>query len=179
MVLIALFAALDVVGAFFKIPFYPVPISLQSFFVVLSGVMLGPVPAFAATTVYMALGLCGLPVFAGGGGLQYIFQPSFGYALGFLAAAPLAGLIAGHARRPSFARCLLGTAAGSLVIYAVGIPYLAFILHFVAHASPAASHILTTGFLVFLPGDALKAIAAAALGNRVAALAVRPAAGYR
>lgn len=79
MMLTALFAALTAVGAFIKIPFYPVPLTLQTFFTMLAAMVLPPHWAAASQLLYLAVGLIGMPVFANGGGLAYVVQPTFGY----------------------------------------------------------------------------------------------------
>ena len=76
MILVSIFAALTAVGAFIKIPLPPVPFTLQVFFVILSGLLLGSRMGLASQIVYIALGLVGVPVFTEGGGLQYIFHPT-------------------------------------------------------------------------------------------------------
>lgn len=81
----SLFAALTAVGAFIRIPlsFYPVPFTLQTAFVFLAGLCMEPREAFFSQLAYVALGLVGLPVFSAGGGIQYIFNPTFGFLLAF------------------------------------------------------------------------------------------------
>lgn len=85
LILSALFAALTAAGSLLKIP---VPgttliITLQTFFVFMAGLMLEPRYALFSQLVYAAMGLIGLPVFSGGGGFGYIYQPSFGFIIGF------------------------------------------------------------------------------------------------
>ena len=76
--LAALFSALIAVGAFIKIPFFIVPITLQTLFVVLSGLVLERKFAVLSVIVYLMIGLAGFPVFANGGGINYIFSRTFG-----------------------------------------------------------------------------------------------------
>ena len=83
LVLCAMFVALIAVGAFIKIPVPVVPFTLQFLFTMLAGLLLGPVNGALAVVVYIVLGLIGLPIFTQGGGPGYIFQPSFGYIIGF------------------------------------------------------------------------------------------------
>ena len=91
--LVAVFAALLAASAFFKIPIPPVPITLQAQVVLLGGMLLGPVNGALAVGLYLLLGLIGLPIFAGGGGLGYVLQPTFGYLLGFVGGAVVCGLL--------------------------------------------------------------------------------------
>lgn len=139
----------------FRLPWTPVPITGQTFAVLLSGVVLGSRRAFAAQLLYLAEGASGLPFFAGGSaGLVSLLGPSGGYLLGFPFAALLTGFLAERAwdRRPltMFVTMLLG----STVIFAIGLAQLA---RFV----PAAQ-LLNAGLLPFIPGDLVKAALAAA-----------------
>lgn len=94
LMLAALFAALSIVGAYLRIPLPGgVPLTLQVFFVALCGLLLPPATALISQVLYLALGLIGLPVFSFGGGLQALAAPSFGYILGFAAAAFLISLL--------------------------------------------------------------------------------------
>lgn len=79
----SLFTALIAAGAFIKIPVPVVPFTLQFLFTTLAGLLLGAKRGFISVAAYMVLGLAGLPIFSAGGGFWYIFQPSFGYIIGF------------------------------------------------------------------------------------------------
>lgn len=83
LILCALFSALIAVGAFIRIPIPVVPFTLQFLFTMLAGLLIGGKLGFTSVTVYIAMGLLGLPVFADGGGLAYLLKPSFGYIIGF------------------------------------------------------------------------------------------------
>ena len=167
MILVALFAALTAAGAFIKIPVGPEPITLQFFFTALSGVLLGPYWGALSQLIYVVLGLIGVPVFTSGGGLLYIFNPGFGYLIGFIFAPFVIGKISGGTKAPAFFRTFLGCMLGILVIYAFGVPYMYMILKYVSHADITFSKTLAAGFLVFLPGDTLKSILVAYLGKRI------------
>ena len=81
MVLCAMFTALVAVGAFIQIPVpYMDYFTLQFFFVLLAGLILGGNKGAISVGCYVLLGLIGIPIFAAGGGIGYIFRPSFGYA---------------------------------------------------------------------------------------------------
>ena len=85
LVLCALFAALIAVGAFIKIPIPYIPLTLQTLFTMLAGLMLGGRLGAISVCVYVAIGLAGLPVFTQGGGQMYVLKPTFGYLIGFSA----------------------------------------------------------------------------------------------
>ena len=101
-VLIALGAASTAVGAFIAIPlpFSPVPIVLQNFFILLIALVLGPRMGTASVALYLLVGALGLPVFAGGkGGFAHFFGPTGGYLAGFLLSAWITGVLAGGGHR--------------------------------------------------------------------------------
>src|SRR5690606_41849153 len=100
MVLTSLFTALTAVGAFLSIPVGSVPITLQSLFVVLSGLLLGPKLGALSQLIYVLLGLSGVRIFAGfSGGPQTVFTPSFGFLIGFIFAAFIVGRIVHRDRK--------------------------------------------------------------------------------
>lgn len=78
---IALFSSLIAIGAFIKIPVGNVPFTLQPLFVMLSALVLDKKSAIYSVLIYIIIGLIGIPIFARGGGIGYIFQPTFGYLL--------------------------------------------------------------------------------------------------
>ena len=91
---IAVFVALIIVGAFVKFPIGIVPVSMQFAFCMFASLMLGGLDSFACVAIYIVMGLIGIPVFSAGGGFAYVLQPTFGYILGFLIAAPVGGFVA-------------------------------------------------------------------------------------
>lgn len=160
----ALLAALTAVGAHLRIPLPYVPITLQAAFACLAGLLLGPWRGGASQLVYVTAGLVGFPVFARGGGLHYVLEPSFGYLLGFIAGACICGLVAGPA--PGFRRALLAAWAGMLAIYTAGVVVLYLNLRFVAGSDPGITHILQLG-LSPLPKDLLAGLLAAWVAVRL------------
>ena len=108
-----LFTALIAVGAFIKIsiPVQPFPMNftLQFFFVLLAGLLLGGKQAFFCVLTYLAVGLAGVPVFAAGGGPAYLLRPTFGFLLGFAAAAWVTGTVYSRFKDRGFKICLLYT----------------------------------------------------------------------
>lgn len=158
-VLVALTVALTSAGAYIKIPVGPVPITLQTFFVLLSGAVLGPALGAVSMTAYIILGLVGLPVFAGGGGPQYIFSPTFGFLASFPFASAIVGLILPRdVRELKFHRALVAMLCGTVVVYLAGLPFLAFYMNVLQGKSLGLKAILMIGMLPFLPGDIAKVV---------------------
>ncbi|SDQ48182.1 biotin transporter BioY [Quadrisphaera sp. DSM 44207] len=158
----ALIAALGLPGAF-PVPGLPVPITLQTFGVMLAGALLGARRGALAVLVLLALVVAGLPLLAGGrGGLAVLAGPSAGYLLGWPVGAFVIGaLLARRPARGAFWWTLVACVVGGIgVVYAFGIPVLAARTD-VPLATAAA------GNAVFLPGDLLKAALAAAIAVAV------------
>src|SRR5665647_1501494 len=123
MILTALFAALTAIGALISIPIGPAPITMQLLFTVMSGIFLGANLGALSQILYVLMGLIGLPVFAGGsGGFSTIFNPTFGYLIGFIIAAYVIGKILERKEKPSFSKILITCLFGTLLIYAIGYP---------------------------------------------------------
>ena len=162
-----IFTALTAIGAFISLPIGPVPITLQSFFVILSGLLLGSKKALLSQISYILLGLAGLPIFAGfSGGFQYVFKPSFGFLLGFAAAAYIVGKIAEN-YKTSVKTITLSVIAGTIVVYAIGLPYMYYVLNIMLSSNLSIMKILELGMLLFIPGDILKAIIAVIIGRKL------------
>lgn len=155
MVKVSLFASLTAAGSFvcIPLPLNLVPITLQTFFTYLSGIVLGPVLGPLSQLIYILLGCLNLPVFAGGtAGLGILFGPTGGYLWGFLAASGIIGLVSRGQR--NIWRLTLALVLGTLVLYICGLVQLVL----VARLSPAQA--FWTGMAVFLPGDLVKIILA-------------------
>lgn len=153
----SLFAAFIAAGAYLAIPVGPVPVTLQTLFVLLSGLLLGSRWGAASVAVYLLAGIAGLPVFsAGTGGIGQIIGPKGGYLIGFLAAAYIIGLIrekTSGLSKPVFfdvAAMLCGTA----LIYLFGVVWLKTV------TGMGWGKSLSLGMYPFLPWDALKITAA-------------------
>lgn len=156
-------AILIVLGALFvaalaqvkiPLPFTPVPLTGQTFAVLLAGAVLGSNRAAASMALYIALGVSGLPVFAGGAsGMAYLSGPTLGYLIGFVLAAYVIGLLAERGLERSVRTSLIPFLAGTLIIYICGVTWLTILLGSLGKAVAA-------GLLPFLIGDTLKLIAA-------------------
>ncbi|NLP86050.1 biotin transporter BioY [Microbacterium sp. CFH 90308] len=147
-----------------EIPLWPVPITGQTLGVIVVGAALGAWRGAAALTTYMLAGLAGLPIFAGfTGTIAAVAKPSFGFVIGFIFAAFLAGWFAQRAwdRRPILA--FAGFAAASVVPFLFGIPYMAFILNVTLGLELSFAEILQAGLFPFIIGGLVKAALAAAI----------------
>jgi biotin transport system substrate-specific component len=149
-----------VASAWISVPFYPVPMTMQTLAVLLVGGLLGPRLGAAAVASYVALGLTGAPVFHSGlGGLAVIAGPTGGYLLGFVPAAFLMGLGSRGSFAPSTDRLGLlsrvvlltcGAVLAEIVIYALGVSWLALF------AGMDAQKAIAVGLVPFLLGDLVK-----------------------
>ena len=139
------------------LPFSPVPVTGQTFAVLLVGAALGRWRGAAAVITYIAEGAAGLPVFAGASaGPAVLIGPTGGYLLGFIPGAWLCGLLSEHGWDRRVGSTVLSMLLGNVVIFAVALPWL---VRFVG-----ASNVWTMGFWPFIPGDIVKiGLAAAAL----------------
>ncbi len=167
MILCALFAALIAVGAFIRIPVPLVPFTMQTFFVSLSGMLLGKKYGATSVLLYLFIGLVGLPVFTQGGGIGYVLKPSFGYLIGFVLGAFVTGLIARRVQQPSFKRLLVAAFAGLGVIYTCGTAYFYFLSNFYLGTPVGVWTALLYCFLVFIPGDGAMSVIAALVARRM------------
>ncbi len=170
MVGIAMSVALIAVGAFVKIPIGIVPVSMQMAFCILSALLLGPWDALVAVTIYLAMGLMGIPIFTAGGGFAYVFQPTFGYLAGYLLALPVCGVIARGVRSDApvkLRRLLLGAFAAMAIVYTFGVTYMYLMLNFYVGSHIALGKAWLTGSAVFLPTDIMWCVVGSLVAKRV------------
>ncbi|MBE3596675.1 MAG: biotin transporter BioY [Hydrogenibacillus sp.] len=138
-----------------------VPISFMPAISALSGILLGPKNGATAMFVYLIGGLIGLPIYAGGtGGPQYIFAPTFGFIIGFIVAAWLAGVIAARTNR--LTRLTAAAVLALVPLYAIGIVYMALISDFYLR-QPVSIGALTISMGPFMIKDVVENIGAGAL----------------
>ena len=157
----ALFVALIAMGAFIAIPVGPVPIVLQNMFVLLAGIILGPVWGLACVGIYLLIGLVGLPVFAGGtSGIGTLFGPTGGYLIAYLPAVFVTGTISKGLKK-SMTADVIAMITGSLIVYAIGVPWLKIAV------ALSWQKAIVLGMVPFLIGDGLKIAAAAFMAKKI------------
>ncbi len=150
----ALFCTLICVGSFIRIPMpNMMPVTLQTFFVLLAGLVLPLKASALATVTYMALGLIGLPIFLGGGGLGYVLMPNFGFIIGFIVSSVIMSVVAEKMKKRTFWQCFVISLLGIAIIYIIGILYFAFITNVYNNNNYSAIWFIQTVFLLFLPKE--------------------------
>ena len=120
---ISYFTMLTVIGALASYRCEPFPITLQAFFAVLSGLVLGGADGAASQILYIALGLAGLPVFAYGGGYKYVAEPTFGYLVGMAAGSFVAGISIRRFKTINAGKVFGAGLAGLTAVYLAGSVY--------------------------------------------------------
>jgi biotin transport system substrate-specific component len=160
-------AALILSGAVFTayaaqlvIPMWPVPITAQTLAVLLVGSVLGATRGAISLIAYFSMGAFGLPVFSAATSLS--FGPTFGYLVGFVAAAAVVGYLSERGWHKSVTGVLGSFAIANSVIYLFGLPWLAFVLGNLGAANDLSA-VAAAGLAPFIVGDVLKMILAAAL----------------
>ena len=162
-----LFTALIAVGAFIKVPVPVVPFTLQYLFTMLAGLLLGSKRGTISVVAYMILGLAGLPIFTEGGGLWYVFKPSFGYIIGFCLGTYVTGRIAEHLKKKTVFRYLLANLAGLMVVYACGMIYYYIVCNYVINTPIGIWPLILYCFLLAVPGDIALSILGAVVAKRI------------
>ncbi|MDD5496167.1 MAG: biotin transporter BioY [Candidatus Omnitrophica bacterium] len=157
------FMAATTLGAYVRIPLQgsPVPITLQTFFVILSGAVLGRRFGTYSQFGYVALGMSGLPLFQGvGAGMAYLMGPTGGYLMGFILASYLIGRMI-NTGGSGMKNIMISFIAGDLLIHSLGTLWLICIYRIdVARA-------LSIGMFAFIPGEIVKISAAAIIFSRI------------
>jgi len=160
--IVSLFSALIIAGTFIKITVVPpVPITLQTLFIYLAALLLGPVLGSLSVFVYLILGLAGLPVFTGGGGPAALLGPTGGFLMAMLPASAVIGIL-GHNRKQTFSlfRVIIALVVGTAIIYAGGVSWFA---HTTEHTIAESLKFTCYPFLI---GDAIKMVFATVLAKR-------------
>lgn len=149
-------SALMAVSAKIQVPMWPVPMTMQTFAVLVIAMSFGMRLGGSALLLYLAEGAVGLPVFASGGGLAYFAGPTAGYLAGFLVAAVLVGWLAEKGWDRNVVQTLIAMALGTIVIFGLGVAWLSI---FLGDADKA----IASGLTPFLVGAAVKIALAAAV----------------
>lgn len=163
MILISLFTALTIVGASLQVPLpmSPVPVTMQTLFVLLSGMLLGGYYGAIAQGLFLLAGLV-FPVYASRQiGMSAILHPSFGFVVGFVLAALAIGLLVRKIGKPTSLRLFALGLLGTLVIYAAGFVHVFFVLRWINGTVWAFGKALSVFMLPYVAGDLLKCAAAA------------------
>lgn len=152
-----------------EVPFFPVPMTMQTFAVLLVGLLFGARLGAAAVLVYLGEAAMGLPVLSGAANMAVLFAKpaTVGYLGGFVGAAFVAGLIA-ERTAGRFWGMAAAAIAGEVVLMAAGVAFLAYLI--------GAEKAVTFGFLPFVLGDVLKIVLAVAVARGVGRLSMPGAA---
>lgn len=158
LVLISLMVAVIVVSARLSLALGPIPITMQTLAVILTGLLLGPRIGWLVPTLYLSMGLIGFPVFTGGGGIGYLIKPTFGFLLGFIPATYLAGYLY-HRKwfKLDYINVVIASFTGILVIYLFGFGYIPLAgIFFGSELAVLAAILPSLPFMII--GDCLKII---------------------
>ena len=157
----ALFCTLICIGSFIRIPMpNMMPITLQTFFVLLTALVLPFKASTLAIFTYIALGLMGLPIFSGGGGLGYVLMPNFGFIIGFVVVTTIISVITEKLKYSKLWQYIVASMLGMTVIYIIGVLYFAFITNVYNNNDYSAIWFIQTVFLPFLPKEIISVIVA-------------------
>jgi len=155
LVLVFSFAILTGLCAKLKIEIGPVPITMQTFSVLLSGALLGAKRGALSQITYLSMGFAGIPWFSRGGGMAYLLSLTFGYLVGFVFASFFVGFLCQKGFDRKLGRAIFAMFFGNLLIYLPGLFWLG---RFVG-----PEKVLVVGFFPFVLGDVLKIILAGSI----------------
>lgn len=156
---ISLLAALTYISGFITIPMGPVPFTLQTLFVLLTGLLLRPSAALLTQVLHLALKLL-----LGGG--QIILSPSFGFLFGFILAAWGMSFYLQYTKK-RVSSYVIAAFLGTLLTYLIGMPYMGLILNSYMGADYSVVQVFWMGMGLFIPGDLVKAGLAVFVGVRL------------
>ena len=131
-----------------QVPFWPVPMTMQTFMVFIIGMAYGWKLAFYTLVIYLIEGALGLPVFAKGGGLLYLTGPTAGYLYGMVIAAGVIGFFAELGYNQSYFKSLISLSIGTFIIFLLGVGYLGSIIGY--------DKALVGGLYPFIPSEFFK-----------------------
>jgi len=136
------------ISAKVQVPFWPVPMTMQTFMVFLIGSTYGVRLSFLTLVAYLVEGAMGLPVFAAGGGIAYLTGPTAGYLYGMTLAAVVISYFANKGYSTSYLKSFISIIVGSIIIFALGVLYLGSIIGY--------NNALQAGLLPFIPSELFK-----------------------
>jgi len=131
-----------------QVPFWPVPMTMQTFIVFIIGMAYGWRLAFFTLVAYLIEGALGLPVFAKGGGLLYLIGPTAGYLYGMAIAAGVIGFLAERGYNDSYIKSLISLIIGTIIIFVLGVGYLGSVIGY--------DKALAGGLYPFMPSEFFK-----------------------
>ncbi len=148
-IILALFGTLLLaISSKVQVPFWPVPMTMQTFVIFLIGMTYGVRLSFATVTLYLFEGAVGLPVFASGGGIAYLTGPTAGYLYGMLFASVVISHLANLGFSRTYFKALVSLVSGSIIIFLFGIIYLGSIIGY--------QKAIAAGLLPFIPSELFK-----------------------
>lgn len=148
-IILILFATLLLaVSSKVQVPFWPVPMTMQTFVVFIIGMTYGWRLSFFTLLAYLYEGAIGLPVFATGGGAAYLMGPTAGYLYGMLVAAVVIGYLSEKGFSKSYFLCAISLFIGSIIIFTLGVGYLGSIIGY--------DKAINAGLMPFLPSELFK-----------------------
>jgi len=162
----ALFITFMTIGAFVKIPGPLLPMTLQTFFAVFGALLLKGKHILVSMSLYILIGLIGVPVFSEGGGIGYIIKPSFGFLIGFCIGAYIITCLVNKSKY-TFSHLLLSSFIGLFVIYGIGLLYYFWISKALLQLPLSITKLLMYCFFLPLPGDIMSCILASILARRL------------
>ena len=155
-ILLALFGTLLLaISSKVQVPFWPVPMTMQTFVIFLIGMTYGIRLSFATVALYLFEGAAGLPVFASGGGIAYLIGPTAGYLYGMLFAAVVISYLANLGFSKTYFKATFSLLIGSVIIFLIGITYLGSIIGY--------QKAIEAGLLPFIPSELFKIALAVSL----------------
>ena len=143
------------ISAKVQVPFWPVPMTMQTFVIFLIGMTYSVRLSFATVAFYLFQGAIGLPVFAAGGGVAYLVGPTAGYLYGMLFASIVISYLANLGFSKTYFKATVSLLIGSAIIFSFGIIYLGYIIGF--------EKAVAAGLLPFIPSELFKIALAVAL----------------
>ena len=155
-ILLALFGTfLLAISSKVQVPFWPVPMTMQTFVIFLIGMTYGVRLSFATVALYLFEGAAGLPVFASGGGIAYLIGPTAGYLYGMLFASVVISYLANLGFSKTYFKATLSLLIGSIMIFLIGIIYLGSIIGY--------EKAIAAGLFPFIPSELFKIALAVSL----------------